>query len=76
VTKTLLNLAGAAAVVYALLLALVWFGQEKLIFLPARLPAEHRFDFGRDVHEVWIDVPGARLHALHLKLPQADGVVF
>lgn len=75
-TRALLNLALGAAAVYALLLALLWFGQEKLLFLPGKLPAEHRFAFGSDVHEAWIDVPGARLHALHLRLPAPDGVVF
>lgn len=69
----------AAAVLYAALLALLWFGQEKLIFLPQKLPADHRFDFGGDVHEVWIERPGpqaARLHALHLRLPAPEGLVF
>jgi pimeloyl-ACP methyl ester carboxylesterase len=28
------------------------------------------------VHEAWVDVPGARLHALHLRLPNPRGVVF
>ncbi len=69
----LLAIAGAG---YAALLALLWFGQEKLIFLPTPLPADHRFGHGPDVHEAWIDVPGARLHALHLKLPRPDGIVF
>ncbi|MBL8326567.1 MAG: alpha/beta fold hydrolase [Rubrivivax sp.] len=71
----------AIAAVYGLLLVLLWFGQERLIFLPSKLPAEHRFNFGADVHEVWIDRAGAsedrvRLHALHLRLPAPDGVVF
>lgn len=69
----------ALAAVYGLLLALLWFGQERLIFLPQKLPADHRFDFGADVHEVWIDRPGpdaAQLHALHLRLPQPAGIVF
>jgi alpha-beta hydrolase superfamily lysophospholipase len=71
----------AAAAVYAALLALLWVGQEKLIFLPSKLPADHRFEFGADVHEVWVERPGpgteaVRLHALHLKLPAPDGVVF
>ena len=69
----LLAIAGA---VYLALLALLWFGQEKLIFLPTPLPADHRFGHGADVHEAWVDVPGARLHALHLRLPRPDGVVF
>jgi pimeloyl-ACP methyl ester carboxylesterase len=54
----------------------VWMGQEKLIFRPDRLAADHRFDVPPDVHEDWIDVPGARLNALHLRLPDPRGVVF
>jgi hypothetical protein len=66
----------AGAGLYALLLALVWWAQERLIFLPDKLPMEHRFAFGADVHEVFLDVPGARLHALHLKNPAPRGLVF
>ena len=79
VARALTALSGAAlavALLYAALLALVWWQQERLIFLPTALPATHRFDVGADVHEVAVDVPGARLHALHLKLPQPKGVVF
>jgi pimeloyl-ACP methyl ester carboxylesterase len=65
----LLLLAGAAA-------AALWFGQERLVFHPVPLPADHRFELADDVHETFIDVPGARLHALHLRLPQPDGLVF
>jgi pimeloyl-ACP methyl ester carboxylesterase len=61
---------------YLLSLAALWWWQEQLIFLPQPLPANHRFAQGPDVHERWVDVPGARLHALHLRLPQPDGVVF
>jgi alpha-beta hydrolase superfamily lysophospholipase len=69
---TLLVLAGA----YLALLGLIWWGQERLIFMPSKLPAEHRFDFGADVHETWVEVPGARLHALHLRNREPRGVVF
>ena len=62
-----LVLAGAAA---------VWWGQERLIFQPSPLPSDHRFGLGADVHEVDVEVPGARLNALHLRLPHPDGVVF
>jgi alpha-beta hydrolase superfamily lysophospholipase len=72
----LLALLGAGALVYAAALALLWFQQERLIFLPTPLAPEHRFDVGPDVHEAWVDVPGARLHALHLRLPRPAGVVF
>jgi alpha-beta hydrolase superfamily lysophospholipase len=61
---------------YAAVLAGLWLGQEKLLFRPRTLPAEHRFNFGADVHEVFIEVPDARLNALHLRLPAPDGVVF
>jgi uncharacterized protein len=79
VARTLKTLIGGAlliALLYAALLALVWWQQERLIFQPATLSANHRFDVGADVHEAWVSVPGARLHALHLKLPQPKGVVF
>lgn len=62
--------------IYAVLLGLVWWQQERLIFLPSRLVVDHRFDFGADVNEAWVDVPGARLNALHLRNAQPRGVVF
>jgi len=61
---------------YGLVLALLWFGQERLLFLPTPLAPEHRLALERDVHERFVAVPGARLHALHLKLPAPRGVVF
>ncbi|MFO1285920.1 MAG: alpha/beta fold hydrolase [Rubrivivax sp.] len=67
----------AAAVVYALVLALLWFARERLIFLPQKLAADHRFEFGADVHEAWVEREGGvRLHALHLRLPAPRGVAF
>ena len=65
-----------AAALYVLLLAALWWGQERLLFMPQPLPSDHRFELGSDVHERTIDVPGARLHALHLQLPAPRGVVF
>ncbi len=76
VLTVLLSLAGAALLTLAGLLALVWWKQERLLFAPQVLAPDHRFNRGADVAEVWIDVPGARLNALHLRLPKPDGVVF
>jgi uncharacterized protein len=76
VLTVLLALVGALLLTAASLLALVWWQQERLLFRPQVLSADHRFDRGPDVAETWVDVPGARLNALHLKLPKPDGVVF
>jgi hypothetical protein len=65
-----------ALLAYGALLAALWWGQERLIFHPVPLPAGHRFTLPPDVQERQIDVPGARLNALHLRLPRPDGVVF
>lgn len=61
---------------YAGVVGLLWWSQERLLFHPEKLPVEFRFEVGPDVHETWVDVPGARLNALHLRLPAPDGVVF
>ena len=74
--QRLFALLALGLLLYGLVLTLLWWGQERLLFLPTRLPADHRFVVERDVHERTIDVPGARLHALHLKLPAPRGVVF
>lgn len=69
----------AAGLVWAGLVAVLWFRQEWLIFRPHTLPADWVFDKGPDVHERWIEVPngdGGRLNALHLKLPAPDGIVY
>jgi pimeloyl-ACP methyl ester carboxylesterase len=74
----LLRAGVALGVAYAALLALLWWQQERLIFRSEALPAATSFaKLGPDVHERWIDTPGGgRLHALHLKLPAPDGLVF
>ena len=61
---------------YGALLLALWFGQERLLFQPQPLAADFDFQLGADVHERVVTVPGAQLHALHLQLPNPDGVVF
>lgn len=67
----------AVVVVGAYLGALVWIYryQEDLIFQPDRLSPWHQFALP-DVREVAIEVDGATLSALHLRLPNPRGVVF
>jgi len=74
--RAMTMLLAAVATLYAAVLLALWFGQERLLFFPQTLPATHRFAVDADVHERWVEVPGARLNALHLRLPQPDGVVF
>lgn len=66
----------AVLTLYGAVVALVWWGQERLLFHPDKLPADYNFQQAADVHETWFDVPGARLNALQLQLPKPDGVVF
>ena len=79
-TRRLMNMlltwAGAGVAVYCAVLAAVWWGQERLLFMPQVLPEQHAFRVDADVHERVLEVPGARLHALHLQLPAPRGVVF
>jgi hypothetical protein len=67
---------GLLACGYLAVLGYLWVKQESLIFRPTPLPAEYQFKLPPDVHEERIDVPGARLHALHMRLPHPDGIVF
>jgi uncharacterized protein len=61
------------AAVYALMVVLVWWGQEWLLFRPERLPPDHRFALPSNVHETWVPVEGGQLNALHLRQPQPTG---
>ena len=69
------SLLSIAALVYVGIVALVYFSQEKLIFMPLPLKADHQFNIP-DAEEVKIPVTGAELSALHLRLPNPKGVVF
>ena len=64
-----------AALVYIGIVALVYFGQEKLIFMPLPLKADYQFNIP-DAEEVKVQVTGAELSAVHLRLPNPKGVVF
>jgi alpha-beta hydrolase superfamily lysophospholipase len=64
------------ALAYAAAIGYMWTRQESLLFAPDVLPPGHRFAVEDDVQEVSVDVPGAKLSALHLRLPNPRGVVF
>jgi uncharacterized protein len=71
-----LGLLAAVGAVYTAAVGWLWLRQERLLFEPTPLPADHLLTAGPDVHELTIDVPGARLSAAHLRLPDPRGVVF
>jgi alpha-beta hydrolase superfamily lysophospholipase len=67
--------AAAVAVLLAwgLLVGAVWFGQERLLFEPEPLAAT-ALPVLPDLTQEWIDVPGARLHAIRFRQPLVGGV--
>ena len=68
-------LALVATLVAGILVAL-WWGQERLLFMPSVLTPDHVLATADDIHETRIAVPGAQLSALHLRLANPKGVVF
>ena len=66
----------ALAAIYASAIGWLWFCQERLLFEPDPLAHDQAISSDPDVHETFIDVPGARLSAAQLKLPNPRGVVF
>jgi uncharacterized protein len=71
----LLRALAITALIYAALLALLYFGQERLLFMPDTLPTGYVFA-KPGVAEVSVPVAGATLHALHFSHPGAKGLVF
>jgi pimeloyl-ACP methyl ester carboxylesterase len=64
-----------ALAVYGAAVTWVSLRQESLLFYPVPLPSDHAFALP-DVHEVSLDVDGATLSALHLRLTNPKGIVF
>lgn len=64
------------ALAWAVAVMAVWLAQERLLFRPVPLPPDAPLSTEPDVHERFVDVPGARLSVLELRRPAPDGVVF
>jgi uncharacterized protein len=71
-----LGLLAAVGAVYTAAIGWLWFRQERLLFEPTPLPVDEPLVDDPDVHEAWVDVPGARLSVAHLRLRHPRGVVF
>ena len=75
IVQLALIVAAIALAAYAAMLGWIYVRQEALLFYPTPLPPSYAFAIP-DVHEVRIDVDGASLSALHLRLRDPKGVVF
>jgi len=64
----LIKFAIFALVTWCLAVLFVWIRQEKLLFHPEPATPNFKFDLAY-TSEVYIDVPGAKLHALYLRQP-------
>lgn len=62
--------------VWSAAIIFLWFQQEKLLFHPEPLAPKFKFNFPY-TSEIFIDVPGAKLHALYLRQPpeKSRGIV-
>ncbi len=64
------------AIIYVLLLTVTYFFQEKLIFIPSKMPENHVYDFCQPFEEFWLTAEdGAKLNAVHIKNNSEKGVV-
>lgn len=71
--RGIVTLAGSALLVWTALITALWWGQETLLFEPKVLASNLPID-ALDVTEDWVDVPGARLHAIQFRQPMVNGV--
>lgn len=54
----------------------MYFFQEKIIFLPSKIPAEHSFNFSQPFQEFFLTAKdGAQLNAVHIQNNSTKGVV-
>jgi len=66
----------AAAVFYLLFSTMLYYLQEKMIFLPTTLPESYRYEFDQPFEEFFLETEdGARLNAIHFKVQNPKGVV-
>ncbi|NHF60128.1 alpha/beta hydrolase [Flavobacteriaceae bacterium TP-CH-4] len=74
--KRLKKIALVLFILYALLVILAYNFQEKLIFIPSKMPANHEYEFCQYFEEFYLTAEdGAKLNAVHIKQDSAKGVV-
>lgn len=74
--KSFLILLGFLIAGYVLVMALAYFFQEKLIFLPQKLDREHKFLFNQEFEERFIELKdGKMLHGLLFTTEDPKGII-
>ena len=71
--KTIFRLCVIFLLVYVVVLALLYFFQERLIFFPSKLEPNHDFSFDRPFEEINLDVNGTRISGLKFLAQSRDG---
>ncbi len=63
-------------ILYIGIAALAYFNQEKLVFMPSKMPMNHVYDFCQPFEEFWLNAPdGGKINAIHIKNNSTKGVV-
>ena len=76
VIKSVAIAAGLFALLYLVVIVLLYVFQEKLVFPGSSLPPDYEFHFNQPFRELTIAVDGARLNALHFQQENPRGVIF
>lgn len=67
---------GVLLVIYVIMLGVLYFAQESLIFLDEELEANYVFEFNSDFEEINIETAdGAILNAIHFKGKDPNGII-
>jgi uncharacterized protein len=64
--RRMITLLILVVVLWTAAIIFIWFQQEKLLFHPEPLAAQFKFNLAH-TSEVYIEVPGAKIHALYLR---------
>ncbi|WP_223815950.1 alpha/beta hydrolase [Adhaeribacter rhizoryzae] len=62
--------------IFLILMGVVFWVQDRLIFFPEKVPVAYRYPFQQPFKEIYLNTPdGNQIHALHFKAKQPKGVM-
>ncbi|RKR12982.1 hypothetical protein CLV91_1694 [Maribacter vaceletii] len=63
-------------VLYIAITALAYYNQDKLVFMPSKMPMNHEYDFCQPFQEFWLNAEdGGKINGIHIKNNSTKGVV-